>query len=884
MFEIDPEAVARLGAEDRESLRLRLEELESLAAENPLVFYNHPLAKKQHPRQTAFHSSRKPLRAFLGGNRCLAGWMHVRMADGSTKAIEDIQVGEMVLGADLEGHTRPARVLNVFENGARDVWQFRFGKRESEVGVVATEDHQILCRHEKHRASRVEPLSVLAFPRSRSRWSAQRAVDWNLNAGGVDEEFATIFGLLAGDGHVKGERALFYNEDPDVVALMERELEPYGLRLAQNSARPVQYAISRSKTLVPATGGVLAPKRAFVSTLRKHGLDRLAHDKDFSDLWDDWSQDAMARLIAGLLLTDGSVWEASEGWRVGFTSVSRSLAEGVRLGLESFGVYGSRLLVQERSGKRPEYSFTIGNYESLRRLYDAIPLVGRKRDKLCAALEGWEGKRSDGARLCYRGAEYVGERETYDLLVDHPDHLFVLHNGLIVSNSGKTTAGIVDDLIQAIDLAAVPAHLRGFKRFKPPFYCRVVIPDLGNSLEGVSLQKIREWCPRSQLLGGTMEKAWEKSLRVLRFKNGSWVQFMSNDQDLDKFGGAALHRTHYDEEPREDIRTECLYRLVDYDGDEVLTMTPLQGMSWTFNEVYEPWEKATDAGGELEDVDVFLVDMDDNPHLSDQGKRRALAGSKTSEEREARKTGRFVHFAGLIYPEFSSAHVVPESPVPGTSKEDRKAGVPVPSITVGIDPGWRHLAAVVWTYLEPDGRMVVFDELALAASTIREVADHIQLVNAKHRIQPDTYVIDPASRNKNNQTGRSDQLAFADHGIYAIPGQNSWRTGIDSVKQRLQASPPALVVQAHCTGLRDEFRKYRWASQTRTENASKEGPVKAGDDELDALRYVCMHRQYRPPVEARTDGSRLDRMLEAQLERLGRGHRVTHPMGPGIYS
>lgn len=36
----------------------------------------------------------------------------------------------------------------------------------------------------------------------------------------------------------------------------------------------------------------------------------------------------------------------------------------------------------------------------------------------------------------------VGARDTYDLEVDHPDHLFVLANGLIVSNSAKHSGGV----------------------------------------------------------------------------------------------------------------------------------------------------------------------------------------------------------------------------------------------------------------------------------------------------------------------------------------------------------------------------------------------------------------------------------------------------------
>ena len=46
------------------------------------------------------------------------------------------------------------------------------------------------------------------------------------------------------------------------------------------------------------------------------------------------------------------------------------------------------------------------------------------------------------------------------------------------------------------------------------------------------------------------------------------------------------------------------------------------------------------------------------PILSEAGKARALA-QYSGPEREARKSGRFVSFSGLIYPQFSEGHVMP---------------------------------------------------------------------------------------------------------------------------------------------------------------------------------------------------------------------------------
>jgi phage terminase large subunit-like protein len=407
------------------------------------------------------------------------------------------------------------------------------------------------------------------------------------------------------------------------------------------------------------------------------------------------------------------------------------------------------------------------------------------------------------------------------------------------NRSGKTTAGILDDLIQAVDADSLPDHLKAYKKWQPPFYCRIIVPDFTSTMEGVIFQKLREWAPKSQLVGDRFDKAYEKSSRKLRFKNGSIFDFLTFEQDLDKFGGAALHRVHYDEQPPRDIRRESMMRLIDYGGDEVFTLTPMDGMSaWMYDEIWLAWQK-----DQLPESTIVVVDMDDNPYLDEKTKARALAGL-SKEERQARKSGRFVSFSGIIYEDFNrSLHVIPEI-----------GEVPSGRVYVGIDPGMRHMAAVIWTYLTPEDTMVIFDELALQGHTIKQVCDAIKKRNdrwgqktqsgAVAPLVPSWYVIDPAARNVMHNTGRSDQAEYVDHRIVTILGQNDVIAGINRVRERLQAH--RLLVCGNCPNLIDEFRKYRWSKETRTEDEAKQKPVKADDHLLDALRYVVASRPYSP--------------------------------------
>ena len=424
------------------------------------------------------------------------------------------------------------------------------------------------------------------------------------------------------------------------------------------------------------------------------------------------------------------------------------------------------------------------------------------------------------------------------------------------NRSGKTTAGIVDDIIQAVDVDVLPDHLREYKKFDPPFHCRIVCPS-EKIMESIVFQKLREWMPRGQLIGGEWGKAFSKSQRTLTLKNGSYFDFLTYEQDVDKHGGAAKHRIHYDEVPPQAVWNEGKMRLADYEGaDALFTMTPLDGLNWAYEELWLPWEKK-----KLKDGFIVTVDIDDNPYLSINQRDKALEGYSQAEL-QARKKGRFVHFAGMIYPMFDrTIHVIPEAPVP----EDA-------FVYCGIDPGMRVMAAVVWVYVDAAGQIVVFDEIGVQGETVEGVAKLIHFVNAKHGIKKDrpikprAYVIDPSARNVEHISGRSIQREFVDHGIYSVLAQNSVIAGINRVRERIENGK--LVVMGNCQQLIDEFRKYRWQTPGRSENDPKEKPVKQDDHLLDALRYVVMHRPYGPELIEPSQESQLQRLLKEDREGL----------------
>jgi phage terminase large subunit-like protein len=328
-------------------------------------------------------------------------------------------------------------------------------------------------------------------------------------------------------------------------------------------------------------------------------------------------------------------------------------------------------------------------------------------------------------------------------------------------------------------------------------------------------------------LKGSFDGGWDKQLRTLRFANGSWIQVMTYEQDVDKFGGAALHFVGYDEPPPREIRDECLARLVDFGGFEMFAMTPLKANTgWIRRDI---WKKR-----EHPDVTVIKGSIHDNQFLDQAAKKRFLESLPSDLWRQAREFGDFVDVGGLIYADFERAVV---------DRYDAEFIVPLDHV-VSIDPGIRN-AAIIFGAFDRDNVAHIYDELLLQDKTPSDYAQAIRdrLEAWGVRFDGVLFVIDPAARARAQVNAESVETALAREGIYCAPGQNQVEAGVQQVRTRIQHG--RLKVGRNCVGLRDEADEY--AAEDRPDGEFK--PIKENDHRLDALRYLVMARAWDPIME-----------------------------------
>lgn len=396
------------------------------------------------------------------------------------------------------------------------------------------------------------------------------------------------------------------------------------------------------------------------------------------------------------------------------------------------------------------------------------------------------------------------------------------------NRSGKTTGGVVEDLWWATrrhPYCRIPEDTQ--------IRVRAIGSDFTSGVEQILLPQFKRWVVPSDLVNGSWEHSWHKVDRKLTLANGSFIEFKSYDQELVKHAGTSRHVVHFDEEPPKDVFTENLLRLLDVGGRWHMTMTPVDGMTWVYDDLYEAGIK-----GEKNNLTVVTVDMDDNPYLSETEKEIVL-GFLDADERKARKEGKFVERSGLIFKGFEEKHIL-------RGYESGIWQVPVGwRVYMSVDHGFANPTAILWHAVSPANDVVTFHEYYQTQAIIKDHVAYIKDFEARNRIKVYMRTGDPAMKQKNGVTGTSILQEYASGGIFlaleSVP--RSVSIGLDKMTSYLRDSPRGAPFWrvSNCPNLIRELKRYHFkrvvSSKTRLNNNSPEEPQKKDDHAIDSTRY-----------------------------------------------
>lgn len=213
-------------------------------------------------------------------------------------------------------------------------------------------------------------------------------------------------------------------------------------------------------------------------------------------------------------------------------------------------------------------------------------------------------------------------------------------------------------------------------------------------------ENLKKYWPKSRYTSSAQGKEWQS---LFQFDSGASLDVMSYNQDTQNYESVQLFAIGFDEPPPEDKFDASLARMSSPAGGFVIIiMTALDQAAWVDyrlegrgKPIIGPQKR------KVYHVQIELEDalIENGGHLSRQQYDNILA-LMTDEEREARRSGAYMHMVGAIW-DFQPIHVRPHDAL----------GIEPhwPRVMV-IDPHGRRPWCMAWAAVGPDGEYVIYDE------------------------------------------------------------------------------------------------------------------------------------------------------------------------------
>lgn len=406
------------------------------------------------------------------------------------------------------------------------------------------------------------------------------------------------------------------------------------------------------------------------------------------------------------------------------------------------------------------------------------------------------------------------------------------------NRSGKTVGG-------AVEVCYWLMKKHPYRRLplpEGPLRGRAVAVDFNYGVDILMIPEIKRWLPPSFLINGSWEDSYDKEHRLLTLTNKSTLEFRSYEQDLDKHAGASRHFIWFDEEPPKHIYNENMLRILDTHGYIWITMTPVEGLTWTYEDLYLKGTENPDGN-----ISVIEIDTNENPHLTQEAIEMVM-GALDPEERKARERGEYVSVGGKIFKMFNEHdHVV--EPINVADYRNWE-------LYSSLDHGYNNPTAILFHLVSPENKIITFMEHYEREMIIDDHAKaYWEMVKTIGR-EPPYNVGDPAINQRNGLTGTSVKQEYADRGIYWADGNNDVLSGVNRMasylKKRGEDGLPLWTITANCTNLIKEMKKLRWASfqnkKAVFENNRKEQIHKKDDHAADSARYFFSFMPDLTPV------------------------------------
>ena len=345
---------------------------------------------------------------------CHRAGTRLLMVDGTTRAVEDVAVGELLMGPD----SRHRRVLRLC-SGRQQMARIKPKKGEP---FVVNIDHMLCLKHSPSGETvDVTVWDYLGWPSSKRRaWKLWRTgVDFyqDLSIPGVELMDPYFLGVLIGDGCLT-HGVEVSNSDPEIAMAMETR------------ARRIGGVLKRRAREGSVTLNIVTPRgepNPYLTELTLLGLaGKTAGDKFIPHEYKVTSRVDRLRLLAGLLDTDGHL---ADGY-FEYSTKSWELAQDISFVARSVGLaaYWREKMAHWQGGSGIYYRVNISGDVGRIPTLIARKQAGPRRQKKSVLVTGF-------------GVELLDEEEFFGFELTG-DGRYLLADFTVTHNSGKTELAI----------------------------------------------------------------------------------------------------------------------------------------------------------------------------------------------------------------------------------------------------------------------------------------------------------------------------------------------------------------------------------------------------------------------------------------------------------
>src|SRR5574341_752202 len=240
---------------------------------------------------------------------CHRAGQRVLMYDGTVRAVENVRVGDLLMGPDST-----PRTVQTLARGTGPMMEIRPVKGEpwvvndQHILTLVETRHSTAGQYPSERGGTVRDVDL----RDWWQWSAWRKHTHKLFRVPVDfpgrpapDLDPYFLGVLLGDGSLSvGHRLSVATVDPEITDLCEQMAAEYGLHVRRDGRNQIQHNFTSGHKRNGRRGG----QNPLVTKLTTLGLLPIAcADRFVPDVYKLGSRDTRRQVLAGLIDSDGSL-------------------------------------------------------------------------------------------------------------------------------------------------------------------------------------------------------------------------------------------------------------------------------------------------------------------------------------------------------------------------------------------------------------------------------------------------------------------------------------------------------------------------------------------------------------------------------------------------